>query len=60
METFFKVLDLLIYILTLVAEICVILVAYFDFYEGKINEAMFWIICGVFCELMQIKLKINS
>ena len=60
MKKFFKVLDFLIYISALVAEICAILIAYFDFYEGKINEAIFWIICGIFCELMQIKLKINS
>ena len=60
MKMFFKVLDFLIYLLTLVAEICAILTAYFDFHEGKINEAIFWIICGVFCELMQIKLKISS
>ena len=60
MKMFFKPLDFLIYLLTLVAEICAVLLVCFNFHEGKINEAIFWIICGIFCELMQIKLKIDS
>lgn len=54
------ILDFLINILAVVGTIISILLAYSGFYGGKINEAIFWIICGVLCELMQIKLKIDS